>query len=107
MINWRNDLYMDDVVAADIEHYKKCVEAGTVRVSPVYIVAKPSNSNNIMDIISSNDLIFSHYKRITTEVIGIAHSYKEAVAIVAAIAVKAYDKCNIECFNENIRKIVS
>ena len=107
MINWHKDLYMDDIVAADPERYKQYVEAGTFRAVPVYIVTRPSNNSNIMDIISGNELVFEHYKRITIEVIGMAGSYKGAVSIVTAIAVKAYDKDNIEGFNENIREIVS
>lgn len=107
MINWHKELYMDDIVAADLERYKQCVEAGTVRAMPVYIVTKPSNDSNIMDIISGNELVFEHYKRITLEVIGIAASYRGAVSIVKSIAVKAYDKDNIEGFNEIIREIVS
>lgn len=103
MIKWSDKLYMDSEIAKRPGHYKSIVEGGSVHIPPVYCVAIPSNGNNILDIISCNEFIFRHYKRNIIEVVGVTHSYKEAVKFVMSIAVEAYNESDGQDFNRCIR----
>ncbi len=90
MIEWYPDLYMDSVVAKEPEMYKDMTEDGKVHMLPVYCISIASNRNNLLDIISSNELRYSYYKRNTMYVIGLAASYKEALVLVTDIIMNVY-----------------
>ena len=82
MIHWYEHLYMDDDVMASPQHYKKRIEEDRIHVPPLYCVAIASNPANLFDIISSNELLFQHYKRNGIYVVGLAASYSGAKSIV-------------------------
>lgn len=97
-------MYMDSEVAKRPGYYKSIVEGGSVHIPPVYCITFPSNGNNILDIISCNELIFKYYKRTLIEVVGVTHSYKEAVKFVMSIAAEAYNEYDGQDINGCIRR---
>ena len=93
---------MDDKVAANTEYYKDIATSGRVHVPSVYCITIASNTDNLLDIISCNEMIFKHYKRNKLNVIGLASSKKNAVAIAIAIVLSVYKKTG----SYDVRKIV-
>lgn len=104
MIKWHDKLYMDSVVAEKPDYYKNIAEDDSVHIPPVYCVTIPSNGNNVLDIVSCNELIFKHYRRNLVEVVGLTHSYKEAVQVVMSIALEAYNENDGQDINGSIRR---
>ena len=92
MIDWYANLYMDSETSKSPEMYKQIAESGKLHITPVYCIAIASNEANLLDIISSNELYFKHYKRKTLHVIGIAASYKTALRLASDILLEVYKK---------------
>jgi len=105
MIRWHENLYMDSEVAKEPEKYMSEVDNDKIHIFQVYCVTVASNKKNLLDIIGSNELMFKHYRRNCIDVIGLAHSYKEAVTIVRAIVTEAYHETGGEGINEWIRNM--
>lgn len=90
MIEWYQNLYMDSIVADKTETYKHMAEDGLYHIPSLYCVAVAGNRNNLLDVISCNELRFSHYKRNKLNVVGLSTSYKEALELVKAIMMDVY-----------------
>lgn len=105
MIRWHENLYMDSEVSSNPQKYMSEVENDKIHIFPVYCVTVASNPNNLFDIIASNELMFKHYRRNCIDIIGIAHSYKDAVTIVRAIVMQAYRETAGKNMNEWIRNM--
>lgn len=91
MIEWHKDIYVDDIVAEDIERYKQLVADDRVCIPALYCILPASNENNLLDIMSCNEMLFAHYKRNKLRIIGIAVSYKNAVVLVQRIVMDTYN----------------
>lgn len=65
------------------------MEKGKVLLS-VYCIALATNENNLLDIYSTNDLLFPYYKRREITVVGLASSKESAVELVVTIINDVY-----------------
>ncbi len=92
MIKWYKNLYMDSETSESPDVFRQIAESGRLHITPVYCIAIASNEANLLDIISSNELYFKHYKRKTLHVIGIAASYKTALSLASDILLEVYQK---------------
>lgn len=92
MIDWYKDLYMDSEISKSPEMYMQIAEGGRIDITPVYCIAIASNEANLLDIISSNELYFKHYRRNTIHVIGLAASYRTALELASGILLDVYRK---------------
>lgn len=90
MLEWHRDMYMDEVVAEQAERYKQIVEDDKICIPTIYCIALASNPDNLLDIISCNELMFAHYRRNNIQVVGLAASYKNAVELVISIILDVY-----------------
>ncbi|MBE5928861.1 MAG: hypothetical protein E7267_05765 [Lachnospiraceae bacterium] len=90
MIRWYKDLFMDETVAGNPDMHKENAESGKLHIFPLYCVAIAASDDNLLDIISCNELYFKYYKRKELQVLGLASSYKEALKLTEAILMKVY-----------------
>ena len=90
MIKWCLNMYMDDCVAMNPEKYKQLVIDNRINIPPLYCITLATNVNNLLDIISCNELLFKHYRRANVTVVGMAAAYKDAVELVKKIVVDVY-----------------
>lgn len=88
-MKWYRNLYAGDSVAGKIERIKWKINhnAGTVSV---YVIAFPSNQNNLLDIIPSWELMQKAYPKKHMTVIGLAKGYGEALELVRRIVDDTY-----------------
>ena len=90
MLEWHRDMYMDEVVEEQPERYKQIVEDDKICIPTVYCITLASNPDNLLDIVSCNELMFAHYRRNNIPVVGLAASYKNAVGLVTGIILDVY-----------------
>lgn len=90
VLEWHSDMYMDEVVAGEPERYKQLVEDDKLCIPTIYCVTLASNRDNLLDIISCNELMFAHYRRNRIPVVGLAASYKKAVNLVIDMVLDTY-----------------
>lgn len=90
MLEWHRNMYMDEVVASEPERYKRLVSDDRLCIPAIYCVTLASNKDNLLDIISCNELLFSHYRRNSIPVVGLAASYRNATGLVMDIVLDAY-----------------
>lgn len=91
MIEWHEDMYMDDIVAENPAGYKQLVSDDRPCIPAIYCILPASNEDNLLDIISCNELLFRHYKRNRMHIIGLAVSYKKALELVKEIVMDVYN----------------
>ena len=56
-----------------------------------YVITFPSNSDNLLDMIPTRELLQKGYPKKNLHIIGIAGSYDEAVGLVVKIIEETYD----------------
>lgn len=91
MIKWYRELYLDDKVK---KHKYKCMyslEAGKLTMG-LYCIAIASNSENLFDIINTNELLFQHYKRNVICIVGLAYGKDSAISLVTNIITDMYQQ---------------
>ncbi|BCN30464.1 hypothetical protein [Anaeromicropila herbilytica] len=89
MIRWYNKLYTDTLAGKKQKKIRKIIEAGKVSVG-VYVIAFASNSQNLFDIFSANELLFPHMKRMDHDIIGIAYTREGAIYLLQEIIEEIY-----------------
>lgn len=93
MIHWYKKLYMDETVR---KHPKRCMAQveqcygnagrGVSRfLKGYYVIALPSNGDNLLDIMGTRQLFFRHYARLDLYVVGLVASYEAALELLPGI----------------------
>ena len=77
MIVWSEKLYIGEQAGKNSEKLKKKLEAGKL-VPDVYLIARPSNEENLFDILPAKELLFPYYKKREVYVYGMAKGMEEA-----------------------------
>lgn len=90
LLVWHSNIYMDKVVIKEPERYKQLVEDDKICIPTIYCITLASNRDNLLDIMSCNELLFAHYKRSALSVVGLAASYRNAVSLVIDIVQDVY-----------------
>lgn len=91
MVRWNKELYIDDELGESIEDIKHKVEMNRI-VLGVYCIVLSFNKDNMLDIMSVNELRQRHYDDITIDIVGVASSKKRAIKLVAKMAEDVYAK---------------
>lgn len=88
-MKWYHDLYVSDSIAGKANKIKWKINhnAGTVSI---FVIAFASNSNNLLDIIPSWELMQKSYPKRDLKIIGLAKGYGEALELVRRIVDEAY-----------------
>lgn len=91
MIKWYPALYLDSVTKKNLRKIKRRMERRKINLR-VYCVALASNEKNLLDIYSTNELLFQYYRQKDIKVIGLAFSKESAIQLVADIVNDVYQQ---------------
>ncbi|MBR3771718.1 MAG: hypothetical protein IKL07_05565 [Clostridium sp.] len=91
MIKWYPALYLDSVTRKHLNRIKRRMEKGKLTFS-VYCIALATNEKNLLDIYSTNELLFPYYKKKGMTVIGLASSKEKALELVVDIINDVYQQ---------------
>lgn len=91
MIKWYPALYLDSVTKKNLRKIKRRMERRKINLR-VYCIALASNEMNLLDIYSTNELLFQYYRQKDIKVIGLASSKESAIQLVADIVNDVYQQ---------------
>lgn len=91
MIKWYPALYLDSVTKKNLRKIKRRMERRKINLR-VYCIALASNEKNLLDIYSTNELLFQYYRQKDIKVIGLASSKESAIQLVADIVNDVYQQ---------------
>lgn len=84
MIVWSDKLYIGEQAEKNCKKLQKKLESGKL-VPGVYLITKPSNENNLFDILPATELLFPYYKRNGLLVYGLAKGRDEAEGLLLSM----------------------
>lgn len=90
LIFWYRELYMDHRIQKRAKKAKKAVLQAKPSLG-VYCIMLPSNPHNLFDIVSVNELLFSHYKRYDMYIVGLAADKDSAKELLEQIVQTVYN----------------
>ena len=93
MIKWYRTLYVDERLEKNLDKIIAKIESEQLTFQ-VFCIALASNSQNMLDIIDANELLFKHYKRNEICILGLARTRKNAISLVVKIVEEIYKKTN-------------
>ena len=91
MIKWYPALYLDSVTKKNLRKIKRRMERRKINLR-VYCIALASNEKNLLDIYSTNELLFQYYRQKDIKVIGLASSKESAIQLVSDIVNYVYQQ---------------
>ncbi|HAU87973.1 MAG TPA: hypothetical protein DCW90_21600 [Lachnospiraceae bacterium] len=91
MIKWYPALYLDSVTKKNLRKIKRRMERRKINLS-VYCIALASNEKNLLDIYSTNELLYRYYRHKDIKVIGLASNKENAIQLVADIVNDVYQQ---------------
>lgn len=91
MIKWYPALYLDSVTKKNLRKIKRRMERRKINLR-VYCIALASNEKNLLDIYSTNELLFQYYRQKDIKVIGLASSKESAIQLVSDIVNDVYQQ---------------
>lgn len=89
MIRWADKLYLGESIEGRKEKVIKAVENGKLTFA-IFCITQASNPENLLDIISANELSFPYYQRQEVRIIGLAGSKSEARELVRVMIEEIY-----------------
>jgi len=89
MIIWSKKLYIGEQAEKNCKKVQKKLENGKL-VPDYFLISKPSNESNLLDIIPATELLFPHYKRQEILVYGLAKGKSEAEELVLSMLEDVY-----------------
>ena len=84
MIIWSEKLYIGEQAQKNCRKVQKKLENGKF-VPGFFLITRPSNENNLFDILSTQELLFPYYKRQELLVYGLAKGKAEAESMVVSM----------------------
>lgn len=89
-MEWYKNLYLGEKAAK--KHFKLLRKINKRRLTNAYVVTLPSNSENVLDIYSYNELLQKHYDSSRIFVVGLAYGKEEAMELTKDIILDVYLK---------------
>ena len=89
MIIWSEKLYIGEQAQKNCRKVQKKLENGKF-VPGFFLITRPSNENNLFDILSTQELLFPYYKRQELLVYGLAKGKSEAEELVLSMLEDVY-----------------
>lgn len=99
-MKWYENLYLGESVTEKKANRIKWKLNHNAGVLSYYVIAFPSNPDNLLDLIPTKELKQKGYPKKDICVIGLAKGYEEAVAVVQQIVSETYQNTK----DVNIRK---
>ena len=99
MIVWSEKLYTGSQAEKNLKRVQKKIQDGKTVVG-YFLITKPSNSSNLLDILPTAELVFPFYKRQELLVYGLAKGREEAETLVLSILEDVYRKTDGLCCKE-------
>ncbi len=98
-MKWYKNLYTGESIAHRKNRIKWKISHNAGQVG-IYVIALPSNSENLLDLIPAWELMQKHYPKKQLYIIGLAGNYDEAMELAAAIVCEAYAKTGSFCVRD-------
>lgn len=89
-MEWYKNLYLGEKAAQ--KHFKLLRKINKRRLTNAYVVTLPSNSDNVLDIYSYNELLQRHYDSSRIFIVGLAYGKEEAMELTKDIIFDVYSK---------------
>lgn len=89
-MEWYKNLYLGEIAAK--KQYKLFRRISKKRLTNAYIITLPSNTENILDIYSYNELLQKHYDNSHIFVVGLACGKDEALELTKDIIWDVYSR---------------
>ena len=99
MIVWSEKLYIGEQAEKKYRKIQKKLENGKP-VMDYFLITKPSNDSNLLDILPTKELLFSYYKKQTIFVYGLAKGKGEAEELVVSMLEDVYRETDGLCCKE-------
>ena len=99
MIVWSEKLYIGSQAEKHFKKVQNKLESGKV-VPGFFLVTRPSNSSNLLDILPTAELLFPYYKKQELLVYGLAKGREEAENLVVSILEDVYRETDGLCCKE-------
>lgn len=99
MIVWSEKLYIGEQAEKSYKKVQKKLENGKM-VPDFFLITRPSNENNLFDILPAAELMFPYYKRQKLFVYGLAQGRAEAEELVVSILEDVYRETDGLCCKE-------
>ncbi|MBP3568304.1 MAG: hypothetical protein J6K04_03970 [Lachnospiraceae bacterium] len=99
MIVWSDKLYIGEQAEKKAGKVQKKLEAGRL-VNGFFLITRPSNENNLFDILHTKELLFPYYKHKELLVYGLARGKEEAEQLVLAMLEDVYRETDGLCCKE-------
>lgn len=99
MIIWSSRLYIGEQAAKTKGSIQKKLSAGRL-VQGIFLITKPTNEENVFDILPAAELLFPYNKRREIVVYGLAKGKDEALALVTAMVEEMYRETGGLCSKE-------
>lgn len=84
MVVWSERLYIGERAEKNCKRIQKKLESGKP-VLDVFLITRPSNENNLFDILPAAELVFPYYKQTELFVYGIARGRDEAESLILSM----------------------
>lgn len=103
MIVWSEKLYIGEQAEKNCKKFQKKLEKGKL-VPGIFLVTRPSNENNLFDILPATELLFPYYKRKELLVYGLAKGKDEAEQLVLSMLEDIYRETDGLCCKEYFKE---
>lgn len=99
---WYDKLYVSENIEKKTEKIKWKIQhnAGLLQM---YVITLPQNEENLLEIISTKELMQKNYPKKNLVVVGIAKGYEQAVTVAATIIIETMN----ELGSTNVKKYLS
>ncbi len=99
MIVWSEKLYIGEQVEKKYKKVQKKLEKGKL-VPGYFLITRPSNEENLFDILPTTELLFPYYKQQELLVYGLARGKAEAEELVVSMLEDVYRETDGLCCKE-------
>jgi len=99
MVVWSEKLYIGEQVEKKAKKLQKRLEAGKL-VTGAFLITRPSNEQNLFDILPAKELLFPYYKKRELAVYGLAKDKAEAERLVVSMIEDVYRETAGLCCKE-------
>ena len=100
-MRWYKNLYAGESIARKKNRIKWKIIHNAGQIG-IYVIALPSNRENLLDLIPAWELMQWHYPKGQLYIIGLAGNYDEAAELAAAIICEAYAETGSFCVRDYI-----
>lgn len=102
-MKWDKDLYVGESIAEKATKIKWKILHNVGQIQ-IYVITLSANSDNLLDIISSKELMQKYYPKKHLYVVGLSKGYDEALEVAKKIIENVYEKTGTFTVREYILK---